>query len=178
MKSTVKICLAVGIVAAGSLAIAMGPLDPPAGPVTSTSPSLADIESLILSQSSGSTNGPWKVHVIDANDGLASQNSSIEIAPGKQVILHSINAYRVNAYAFDGPGLLSGAGTVSSGDVVGQVVQIISSSVGGGTVFRDSNQAQFDVLCENGLEIAWTYDDNAGYFIHVYYKEVGSIPVP
>ncbi len=159
MKNITKLGIATSLLAAVSVAIAMGPLDPPAGPVTETSPSLADLESLIQSQA----DGPWQVKTFDSRDGLNSQNNSIEIAPGQQVLLHSINAFRASAYAFDGSGQLSGQGTVNSGTVVGQVASTSQSS-------SNSEQAICNVLCENGLEIAWTYNGSASYFIQVYYK--------
>lgn len=159
MKNITKLGIATSLLAAVSVTIAMGPLDPPVGPVTETSPSLADLESLIQSQA----DGPWQVETFDSRDGLASQNASLQIAGGQPVLLHSINTFRANAYAFDGPGQLSGQGTVNSGSVVGQASSTSASSA-------NSEQAEFNVLCQNGLEIAWTYNGSASYFIQVYYK--------
>jgi len=159
----------LSLAAASITAIAMGPLDPPIGPVESTSPSLADIELLIQSQIDGPTVGPWQVAVFDSRDGLGSQNTSIQIAAGQPVVLHSINTLRANAYAFDGPGILSGQGTISSGNVVGQASSTASLGSSENVSFN-SSQAVCNVLCPNGLEIAWSYDSSAAYFVHVYYK--------
>lgn len=165
MKNLTKVALSASLLAAVSVAIAMGPLDPPAGPVTATSPSLGDLETLIQSQA----DGPWQVATFDSRDGQSSQNASLQIAGGQPVMLHSINTYRANAYAFDGPGQLSGQGTITSGNVVGQASSIASLD-GSGNVAFSSTQADFNVICPNGLQIAWTYDSSSAFYVHVYYK--------
>lgn len=169
MNKKMKAGFIITSLVAVSAALAMGPLDPPAGPVTSTSPSLADIESLILSQAGGLTEGPWQVAVFDSRDGLGSQNASVQIENGQPVVLHSINTFRAAAYAFDGPGSLSGQGTINSGNVVGQAVSVASLG-GSDNVAFNSTLAEYNVECPNGLEIAWTYDNSSAFFVHVYYK--------
>jgi len=167
MRKQTAVAAIVAAISAGALALAMGPLDPPAGPVAPTSPSLAELAALIQAGSPAPTEGPWQVAVIDSRDGLGSQNASLPIAGGAPVLVHSINAHRAAAYVFNGSGTLSGQGTITTGDVVGQCWQI---DVGMASGARNSNQCIINVECPNGAEIAWTYDDSAAYFIHVYYK--------
>lgn len=167
MRKQTAVAVIVAATSAGALALAMGPLNPPAGPVAETSPSLADLASIL--QEPRPTEGPWQVATFDMRNGPFSQNTALLLAEGP-VLVHSVNVQRCTATLFNGPGSLSGAGTIATGNVVGRAHEDVSGSLSESFV-SVSVQTDIDVVCDNGLYVAWAGNNaNASFIINVYYK--------
>ncbi len=155
----------LGLVAALGFAQPDG-IDPPAGPVTDTQPSLASIEMALDDIATKSamnelTQGPWQSLHVQVG---ADQLSSIQITDGPTLV-HKLIAYSSYLTAFDGPGSMEVRGGNPSGDVVAQVNSVfVSTSI-------NTAGETFDVIAENGLHIAWDSDSITGT-IQVLYKEL------
>ena len=138
-------------------------IDPPSGPVSSTSPSLGDLENDISSIQSGvdglsgdiagvqqtldtiasSGVGPWESAVFTPTG--SSQYSATQIAAGR-VFVHKIIAKGAYVVLFDGAGSISSQGNVTNGSAAAAVN------------FGDSDPASghvLDIEVDNGLWIAW-----------------------
>lgn len=165
--------LLVGGSVLGGMA-AFGPLDPPAGPPSDTSPSLADLEAKIDAISSDlqgpiAASGPWQVAAFNSSLQPNVQSSSVQVGTGP-VLLHSIVAFATQVVAFDGAGSISGSRPVFGTVPVGAIQDTVQFSSGPYDI--GSSQAIYNVICNDGLHISYNSDSSAAWFVYVYYREL------
>ena len=128
-------------------ALALGPgLEPPAGAVADTAPSLAAIESKIDALSdplSGVVQ--WESARFDGRSGNGLPARLVEDG---SVLLHKLIISGGTVVAFDGPGgnIDSAAGSVEAGAAIADLQAISSSS---------SSEVALNVVANNGLYIAF-----------------------
>ncbi|MEL6795655.1 MAG: hypothetical protein AAFO89_02420 [Planctomycetota bacterium] len=142
-------------------------LEPPAGPVVDTSPSLSSIETKIdqLLLGSGTpriTEGPWQSYFQQVS---SNQLSSIEITGGRTLV-HKVIVFGSYCSVFDGAGSASGGGANPTANVVATVA---SASIQN----QNTIEAPLDVIVENGLHINWdNIEAVGGSTVLVLYKEL------
>jgi len=152
------------VLAAGSLisiAVAqLGPLNPPPGPVADTGPSLADLES-----GTGLPGGlvEFEVFNVPQLHQFTSNLTGQEIAPGR-VYVKSVTVSRGRVTLFDGPGATDSNGVVTSGNVVGRIVQFPASL--GST--RETLVVPVNAVVESGLFASWIQGDGFGFLSVTY----------
>lgn len=161
------------LIAAGATAIALGPLNPPAGPVAETSPSLtdiaADLDTIILNQTGGiDTSGPFESFRTPAIGNFQRNLSGSLIAEGR-VYVHSItHTYGILA-VFDGPGSIDVNGRGVSGTWIARSFHGFNSS--GGSAQYTAVTTPVEQVVENGLHAAWRETATEG-FITITYKRL------
>lgn len=160
-------------IAGGVIAFApiSGELDPPAGPVSDTTPSLAEIgDNLAEIRSSGLLMEREVLYLEPASSG----QNSIEITQGPTLV-HSIAMFGGDLVVFDGPGEITGAGLTVSGTPIGRCTtesQIVrDTGTGKAAEGRSSASASLGVVATGGLHVAWNRD-YGNTFIAVYYTEL------
>ena len=170
----------VGVLSAGAIALAVGfgPLDPPAGPVTETSPSLADLEAKIDALGPGALGdlvaGPGEVFRAPALGALGDNQQSDEIISGR-VYVKSMTVAFCDATLFDGPGSVGGDGRPASGDWIARNQQIFVASGNEFATQYTANTVPVEQIVENGLHIAWDSRQSAG-FVYVLYRPLPEQP--
>ncbi|MEN0019642.1 MAG: hypothetical protein AAF747_02030 [Planctomycetota bacterium] len=165
-----------GIVAVTALALGagqLGPLDPPEGPVTDTSPSLADVDAkldAIIASQGDCDLCEFEVFNAPATGPFLDQFESVLVAPGR-VYVKSVTVHFAVATLFSGAGgEVNTSGQVISGDVVGRSVALFTSSGNGRGGFNTST-VELETVVEDGLWVAW--DSRASTdvgFVTVVYK--------
>ncbi|MEL6330744.1 MAG: hypothetical protein AAFR38_13910 [Planctomycetota bacterium] len=148
---------------------ALGPLDPPAGPVADTSPDLAEIRAqldAIQSQqvTTAMSNGPWEVEIVEL--GISDQDLSVPIVPGRNLV-HAVVVYRGFVQVFDGPGRVDNVGFPANGRMIGLAEQFAANS--GGGFGEGSTHSEINVVAENGVQLAWA-GFNSSSIVALYYR--------
>lgn len=157
---TPKSAAVAALITAGATAIALGPLNPPPGPVTETSPSLttiqADLSDLIISQAGNTeTAGPYEIYRSPISGDFFSDANGDLIAEGR-VYVHSISVLYCQATVFDGPGELDPVGRVITGDWVCRAQNSFVSSAPGAAQWATTT-VPVETIVENGLYAAWRF---------------------
>jgi hypothetical protein len=177
MKHAGKLSFVAGalIVAGAGYVMGMGPLDPPAGPVQPTGPSLADLEAkidAIGAPASDFNTGPWQIARVPATGILpANQFDAIQLVAGR-VYVKSITAYWGSFALFDGPGSVdTGRGDPATANWIARNSDDgdYGSGVRPGTV-------PVEQIAENGLYIAWGGAGTANAFAYVLYRPLEAAP--
>lgn len=156
--------------------MAMGPLDPPAGPVMETSPSLAEIETkldqVIAQQgTSGETTGPWEVFRVPAVGALSDNAQGTLVAEGR-VYVHSVTSHRSVLAIFDGQGSIDGGTHLAlTSNWISRLSHYWSNSGGNGRGQIGTITVPVEQVVENGLYVAWDAETPHSY-LYVLYKEL------
>lgn len=175
LKAGLATLAGAGAAATVMIIAAMGPLDPPPGAVSPTSPSLADLEDKldqVLAAQAGSSEitGPWEVFRVPATGELLNNTQSTLVVSGR-VYVHSLTVYQANAVVFDGAGSISVTPNhVLSGDWISRHYHIYGSS-GTGRGQKSATTVPVGQIVEDGLHVAWNvFEDES--FLYVLYKEL------
>jgi len=172
MKTVHAGSMAVGaaLAAGAGVFMAMGPLDPPGGPVTATEPSLADLEVQIASLASQTDIGNQLISVAPS-EGADRLNATLEVSG--RVFVERLIVFRGQATVFDGPGgeIDSGGGgrPISGGDI-GTARQDLNNG-GAGRAGDGTISVELNIVAENGLYLAYKSFSNSA-FIQVVYREI------
>lgn len=147
-----------------------GELDPPAGPVSETTPSLSDLsdglEALLIGFENSS--GPWESFTIQQADLGQFDGESVQIASGR-VHVRSVVVFQANVSLFDGAGEISANNIVLDGTRIGAASSRWSNG-GAGRGQSTSVQTLIDVETVDGLEISFVAPAGDGYAV-VYYRQ-------
>ncbi len=166
MISVASIAGTLGVVAAIGFAQPDG-LQPPAGPVEDTQPSLTSIETkvdqlLLGSGSPGITEGPWQSFYQQVN---TDQLTSIELSTGRTLV-HKIIVFAGYCTVFDGAGAIGTSNQNPSANAVGSVNGFGSTGV-------QTVEVQLDIIVDNGLHVSWDQVGTTfGSAVQVLYKEL------
>jgi len=180
MRNPTAIAAIIAAVSAGALALALGPLDPPAGPVAETSPSLADLQTdldEITLNLSGSavTAGPFESFIAPNTGNFLSDLNGELIAEGR-VYVHSISATFGIAAVFDGPGTIDSNGRPQSGSPVARVYHNYVASGSGIGAQYTTVTTPIEQVVENGLYAAWFARETNG-FVTIRFKRLSALPL-
>ncbi|MFG0257693.1 MAG: hypothetical protein ACF8GE_07315 [Phycisphaerales bacterium JB043] len=121
-----------------------GPLDPAPGPVQETGRTLVEIYDLVDDLQTnvitlGANTGPWEVLYVEP----AGPSVSPELLVAGPVLLHAVIYYNTGVRIYN-----------SSGTSAGQIANLRAAISGDGWYISNST-AEFDVVLENGLTVAW-----------------------
>jgi len=172
------LAIGVGIGLAAYATAQLGPLDPPPGPVTDTSPSLGEIESKIDALQTGQSgealpDGPFQVLAIPETGLLTSNLSTAELVTGP-VYVHSITAYNARVVLFDGPGQINSSGNRLAGRWVARNNTLFSAEGDGrGPVQPVTVPVRQEF--QDGLHAAWQPQDGDAHF-YILYTELQETP--
>jgi len=139
----------------------LGPLDPPAGVVSDTSPSLEDLQDDIAALSAvvaddGVTEGPWESLVILPSDPSDDQTTTSLLVAEGNVLLHRCIVAGAFVVFFDGNGSVQDRGRNPNGDVIAHGRARGAGSTGsGGLTYYTSVDLPLDVRVSNGLHVCW-----------------------
>ncbi|MEM9373928.1 MAG: hypothetical protein AAGA55_09820, partial [Planctomycetota bacterium] len=166
-------------ITAGTAAIALGPLNPPAGPVTETTPSLAEIKTtldqLAASQTgSALADGPFLSFKSHESGDFAQQLTSTPVVDGP-VYIHDLIVYRADASLFEGQGAITANGRALTTNWFARSTQSLASSGTGraqlGTVVVPVRQ-----VITGNVEAAWSFASEDGYVNILYTPLTGANP--
>ncbi len=174
---TPKSAAIAALITAGATAIALGPLNPPSGPVAETSPSLADLETkidqVILGQSGSSElSAPFEIFKTPSTGNHSSNLSGTLIAEGR-VYVESVTAMFSTATVFDGPGAIDTSGRTTTDNWISRVNQTRLQTGGppNGVGQLTTTTVPIQAIVENGLHAAWFSQFDSGYVI-IRYKRL------
>lgn len=153
--------------------MAMGPLDPPPGPVSETSPSLADLEmkiDLLELRLSALDQGPYKSIYIGPDRDEDRLQAKEEVAG--RVLLHKIIVRNAGVAVFDGPGTTTAHGPESgAGIVAGWAYHLPTGQQGTAGIVHRTIEIEFNTVIQNGLYLAYdSFGDE--HSTQVLYKEL------
>jgi len=154
MKKWCAIVFVVGVFVLAA-AVFSGPLDPPAGAIQPTSPSLADIGIRLdeIEAANRVTSGPWQSWALSADGGTPNQLNAQTIVPGR-LLVHQVSVFRGYVAIFDGEGgVIDSEARVLSGAVIGHLKHQGNSANGQGQLV--TAVLPLDVVCEDGLALAF-----------------------
>lgn len=181
MRKQTAVAVIAAATSAGALALAMGPLDPPPGPVTETGTTTdelnAKLDQLILAQSGTiDTSGPYESFTApDFGDFMTELDGEL-IVQGR-VYVHSVSITFGTAALFDGPGALSSSERITSGDWIARPVHSFSVSGSNLGVQYTTVTQPVEQIVENGLYAAWIPRDSSGS-ITILYKRLPDLAAP
>lgn len=167
--------LVAGIaIAGGAIALApiSGELDPPAGPVSETTPSLQRLADLISAGSVGSPPAEgWSTAVFAPGSLSDDQRGAVEIVSGR-VFVHQVVVLNAAATVFDGQdGRVNSEGTPTQGNPVTHAHQRYLSENSTGKGQQTAVTIVQDVVIENGLYLAYElFAHNAT--VQIYYTQL------
>lgn len=178
MRKPTAVAVVIAAISTGALALAMGPLNPPAGPVSETSPSLADLQAdleeiTINLAGSAETAGPYESFRTPAIGDFQSNLAGSLIAEGR-IYVHSITHTYGIVTVFDGPGSIDNSGRALSGNWIARSVH--NYSVGGPSISVQYTTVTTPVeeIIENGLHAAW-FERSPDGFIRILYKRLPNL---
>jgi len=172
MQTKHRTALILAAIAAGAAAIALGPLDPPPGPVSETSPSLADLKAdldqLILNQSGSiAQSGPFQAFRVPTTGDFVDSTTSTLVHDGP-VYVHDIIIYRGSLTVFDGAGAVDSSGNSLNSNWVGRAAQFYSSGPIDGRGQLNSVRIPVRQVVSSSLHAAWITQSDTGYAIVLY----------
>ncbi|GEM_PF-1825987 len=178
---TPKATAIAALITAGATAIALGPLNPPPGPVSETSPSLAEIKAtldqLVATQSGDSiTDGPFDTFTAPLSGSLTNNFASTLIAEGR-VYVDSISVQYAEATLFDGPGNIGSGSVVTSGTWICRSFNLFATSGNNGVGEFTTTTTPVRTVVENGLYAAWNAQATSSGSITVRYKRLPDLPL-
>jgi len=171
-------CILAGMLAALHLG-ALGPLDPPGGPVTPTEPSLADLEAKIDSIASDVASGdfesgPWQVFRAPAT-GSGSSSLTAQLVAEGPVYVKSVTSFSSRVTVFDGPGAINQDGQPLTDNWIARSLSRIGNSGSGNTVSLQSETVPVEQVVAQELRVAW-FTDSGRSFVYVLYRELEDTP--
>lgn len=174
MRASITPLLIGAAIASSAVILALGPLDPPPGPVSPTAPSLADLDAkldqLVLAQSNTTDlSGPYEIFRSPTLGDLTSAQNGTLIAEGR-IYVHSVSVLYCKVAIFDGPGTVDAAGRPLTGDWIGRAFHIFSVSGTGRTQFGTTT-VPVEAIVENGLYAAWNANATDGSLV-IRYKRL------
>lgn len=180
LQITPKSAAIAALITAGTAAIALGPLNPPPGPVTESGTTLdeldAKLDQLLLGQpGSIDTSGPYESFTApDLGDFMTELDGEL-IVEGR-VYVHSVSITFGSAALFDGPGSINSSVKITAGNWIARPVH--TYSVGGTNLGLQYTTVTKPVeqIVENGLYAAWVPRDSAGS-ITILYKRLPAVPL-
>lgn len=166
----------IGLAAAFGLGQPDG-IDPPAGPVGDTQPSLtsidAKVDALVQDVNDITTNTTGtNVQVVYLEAGTPHQLNAVQITSGPTRVI-AVSGWLSHAVLFDGPGSFpGGTSPITSGNVIGRIGfdinQVIGSGAGQSFVHRGSLNSDIGVVAQNGLYASYQVSG----WIAIYYEEL------
>lgn len=175
---TPKSAAVAALIAATAAAIALGPLNPPAGPVTETTPSLAniqaDLEQILLNQTNAGQDLAYTAfHAPDSGE-FTSSTTSTPIFSGPAYV-HEIIVYQGAVTLFDGPGAIDPSDRPLTTNWIGRAT---NNYVNGGTGRGQATSTTIPVRqnVQTGLEAAWRALSSEGSLIVLYRPIQGANP--
>ncbi|MEL6328912.1 MAG: hypothetical protein AAFR38_04570 [Planctomycetota bacterium] len=145
----------------------LGPLEPPAGPVSNTQPDLATLEANLTARIDALTvqvSEPVEFEVFNAPlFGPLSDNLQAALVWPGRVYVKSMTTYFSRASVFDGPGQIDGNARPIQGQIRGRSNAVYAAD--GGSV-----TTEFGFVVENGLYVAWDQSNSDNGFVTVIYR--------
>lgn len=172
----ILIGLMVGVSAA--YLAAMGPLDPPAGPVIETSPSLSDLDSKLdqlLSSHGGvmAPSGPWDI-VRVPETGTSVDNPAGTLFVDGPVYVHAIVCHRSYVVIFDGMGSIdSDTYTPVTSNWIGRSNHVWFSENSQGKGQLGTQVTPIEQVASEGIGAAWNSRSEDSFF-YILYKPLPS----